>query len=121
MTWKDAFSQGREIIFTTSSLTGRPNSVVVISQGFVDGKLLVAACQMGRTLKNLEENPLVCAVGIRKKEYYRINGRARLSASGKYFRAVVERNDGPGVPSVKKAIAVSVKEVYDLDKVRKIL
>lgn len=117
MGWKDAFKQGREIILSTSSRKGAPNSIVVISQGLVDGKLLISACQMRRTLANLEENKQVCVIGMLFKDYYRIGGTARLFSSGRYYTTAVRRNKGP---AVLKAILVSIKEVYDLDKVKKI-
>lgn len=56
MNWRDNFKEGKEIVLATSSTEGLPNANIVISLGFIDDKLLVANCQMKKTMKNLEEN-----------------------------------------------------------------
>lgn len=116
MSWKNALKKGNEIVISTCS-NSIPNAIVVISQGFIGKKLLINCCQMKRTLKNLEENGNVCMVAKNKKEYYRISGKARMFFSGKYFELAEKRNSGP---SVKCAIVVGIKKVFDLDKVKPI-
>jgi predicted pyridoxine 5'-phosphate oxidase superfamily flavin-nucleotide-binding protein len=53
-----------------------------------------------------------------KLGYYRVKGRAAIYGSGKYFDAAVKRST-PEYP-VKNAIIISVKEVFDLNKMKKI-
>jgi len=53
MDWKEAFNIGNEIVLATTSSDGNPHANVVISKGFIDGKLLVNCCQMNTTLENL--------------------------------------------------------------------
>jgi predicted pyridoxine 5'-phosphate oxidase superfamily flavin-nucleotide-binding protein len=112
--WKDNFEKGKEIVLATSSKEGIPNANIVISLGFVDDKLLVADCQMHTTIKNLKENPNVCVIG----GYFKLKGTAEIFSSGKYFDLCVKENKDY---KVKNAILISVKEVFDLDKVKKIL
>jgi uncharacterized pyridoxamine 5'-phosphate oxidase family protein len=102
-----ALKKGNEIVLATCSKDKIPNAIVVISQGFVDKKLLINCCQMRQTLKNIKENKKVCIVAKNKKEYYRIRGNAKIYASGKYFNASVKRNGGP---AVQCSIVVDIKK-----------
>jgi hypothetical protein len=113
MDWKNNFKKGKEIILATSSKDSIPNANIVISLGFVDDKLLVADCQMTNTIKNLKENPNICVID----GYIRLKGAVEIFSSGKYFDLCVKENKDY---DVKNAILISVKEVFDLDKVKKI-
>ena len=117
MSWQNALKQGNEIVLV-SCTAKRPHAIFVISQGFIGKKLLINACQTKKTLKNILSNSAVCIVAKDNGEYYRINGTAKVYSFGKYFKVGKKRNKGP---VVKKVITVSIKEVFDLDKVRKIL
>ena len=110
---KNKFKKGQEIILATSSKDSIPNANIVISLGFVDNKLLVADCQMTNTIKNLKENPNICVIG----GYIRLKGTVEIFSSGKYFDLCVKENKDY---DVKNAILISAKEVFDLDKVKKI-
>ncbi len=107
--WQDSFKEGKELVLATASKSGQPNANIVISLGFVDGRLLVANCQMVNTIKNLAENQDICAVG----GYYRISGNVELFDSGKYFDLCVQKSEGY---KPKHAIMISVDEIFDLDK-----
>lgn len=109
MNWQDSFKEGKEIVLATCSNECQPNANIVISLGIVDGKLLVANCQMVTTFNNLKENRNVCVVG----GHYRIKGKVNISDSGKYFDLCVEKSNGYDVQS---AILIGVSEVFDLDK-----
>ena len=113
MNWKNNFKEGSEIVLATSSKKSIPNANIVISLGFIDDKLLVANCQMSNTIKNLKENPNICAIG----GYYRIKGRVSIFSSGKYFEMCKQKSKGY---TVKNAIWISIKEVFDLNKVKAI-
>ena len=115
MTWKKAFQKGREIVLATCSKNNAPNAIVVISLGLVDGKILIACCQMKQTLKNIKKNKKVCIVAKINQEYYKIKGNAKVYYSGKYYESAVKVNSGP---CVMCAIVVDVKEVFDLDRVK---
>jgi hypothetical protein len=110
MNWKNNFKEGKEIILATSSIDNTPNANIVISLGFIDDKLLVADCQMSKTINNLSENKNVCVVG----GYFRITGEGKIFSSGKYFDICVEKNKDY---TVKNAILIDVREVFSLDKV----
>lgn len=118
MAWKDALQQEQELVLVTSSKNGNPNAIIVISKGFVDGKLLINDCQMEATTKNIKENNKVCVVAKREKEYYRIKGNAEVYSSGKYLEISKEREGGH---EVRNSIVIDIEEVFDLDKVKKIL
>ncbi len=113
MNWKSGFAEGKEIVLSTCSRTCEPNANVAISLGFVNGKLLIADCQMKTTVKNLNENKNACVIG----GYYRLKGPARIFSSGKYFDLCVKKS----TYAVKNAIVIAIKEVFDMDKTEKIL
>ena len=110
MIWKNNFEKGKELILATSSKDGKPNANVVISLGFTDGKLLVADCQMNRTINNLKENNQICIIA----GYLRIRGTIEIFSSGKYFDLC--NDNGDNEHKVKNAVLIAVKEVFDLDK-----
>ena len=118
MSWKNVFAKGQELVLATCSKNCQPHANLVISLGFVGKKLLIADCQMKTTLKNLKESSLVCIVAKKKGEYYRLKGKAVIYSAGKYFDLC--NGAGEDYPA-KNAILVSIKEVFDLDKVKKIL
>jgi len=111
--WKESFREGKELILATC-LDNNPNANIVISLGFVDNRLLIADSQMKITIKNLKQNKKICIVG----GYYRIRGTVEIFKSGKYFE-ICARKDKKY--PVKNAILVDIKEVFDLDKVKKII
>jgi uncharacterized pyridoxamine 5'-phosphate oxidase family protein len=118
MTWKDALQQRQEIVLATSSKNSDPRAIVVISLGIVDDKLLIGACLMKKTLENIKENNKVSIVAKYNKEYYRVDGNATIHSSGKYLDIAIK---GSNPPLPKHAILIDIKEVFDLDKLKKIL
>ncbi|MBR9682831.1 MAG: pyridoxamine 5'-phosphate oxidase family protein [Candidatus Aenigmarchaeota archaeon] len=120
MNWKDVVQKDREMVLATSSKDGKPHAIFVMCEGWIDDKILINACQTTRSLNNLTENPLACLVIKHEGNYYRIKGKVELHSSGKYFDIGVERN-ADGNNSTKSVILVSVEEVFDLDKIEKIL
>ncbi len=114
MNWKEFFKEGKELVLATCSKDGRPNANIAISLGFVDNKLLIADCQMETTIKNLRENKKICIIA----GYYRLRGSVEIHSSGKYFDLCVQKNKEY---TVKNAVVVNVEEVFDLDKVKRIL
>jgi len=113
MNYQENFKSGKEVILATSSKDGKPNANVVVSLGFVDGKLLLADCQMVTTINNLKENPIICIIG----GYLRIRGMVEIFSEGKYFDMCVKENSEY---KPKNALLVSLEEVFDLDKCEKI-
>ena len=114
MGWKNAFEKGTELVLATSSEKGDPHANIVISLGFVDDKLLIANCQMETTIKNLKATKNICIIS----GYYRLKGIVEIFDSGKYFDICNEANKK--YPT-KSAILITVKEVFDLDKVKEII
>lgn len=120
MTWQDAFQKENELVLTTSSLNGEPHAIIVICKGLLDNKILINVCQMQTSLKNLQENPKASLVSIYNGEYYRINGKINLYSEGKYFDLSVERN-APGTPEPNYALTIDIEEVFDVDKMEKLI
>ena len=114
MTWKEAFEKGKELILATCSKEAEPNANIVISLGFVDDKLLIANSQMETTIKNLKATKNICIVS----GYYRLKGSVEIFDSGKYLD-ICNKTDKK-YPT-KNAILITIKEVFDLDKVKKII
>ncbi len=118
MDWKDAFKKDQEIVLSTCSRDGKPNANIVISLGFSRAKLMIANVSMETTIRNLKENPRICVIG----GYFKILGKVKIFTSGDNFNKsvkVVASQDK--TLKVRSAIVVDIEEVYDLDKVKKIL
>lgn len=114
MNWKESFEEGKELILATCSKDCKPNANIVISLGFLDGKLLIADCQMKTTIENLKQNNKICVIG----GYYRIKGTVEIFTLGKYFEicaSIVSKQDK--TLKMNNAIIVSIDEVFDLEKV----
>lgn len=109
MDWKDDFKERKELVLATCSKSGSPNANIVISLGFIDNKLLVADCQMKTTLRNIKETKKIVVIS----EYSRLNGTVKIFNRGKYLDACIEKSKGY---SVKNALLINVKRVFDLDK-----
>lgn len=114
MDWKNNFKEDKELILSTCSKDGLPNANIAISLGFVDDKLLIADCQMETTINNLKETQKICIIS----GYYRLKGDVSVFSSGNYFDICIKRVKDY---KVKNAIVITVKEVFDLDKIKKIL
>jgi len=110
MTWKSNFEKGKEVVLATSSKDNIPHANIVISLGFVNNKLLVADCQMNNTIKNLKDNQNICVIG----GYIRLKGEVEIFSSGRYFDLCTKNNSDY---KVNNAILITIKEVFDLNKV----
>lgn len=117
MAWKDVLEERQNIVLATSSKDGNPRAIIVVSLGFVDEKLLIGACLMKKSLENIRENNKVSIVAFKDKEYYRIEGVATIYSAGEYLDTAIEKSNPP-LP--KAAILIDIKEVFDLDRGRKI-
>lgn len=117
MNWQKVFRKKSEIVLATFSKKSGPHAIVVISQGFVDGKLIIDACQTKTTLENIKKDNRVCVVGMGSGKYIRLKGTAKLFTSGKYFNIAKEKDTNF---KVSCSIVITPKEVFDLDKVKKI-
>ncbi|PIP15056.1 hypothetical protein COY13_01295 [Candidatus Roizmanbacteria bacterium CG_4_10_14_0_2_um_filter_36_35] len=117
MDWKHALREKQEIVLATCSKNGVPRAIMVISLGLVDDKLLIGACLMKKTLENIKKNNKVSLVTKYDKNYYRIEGEAKIYPSGKYFDIAYSKSSPP-MP--KSAILIEINEVFDLDKQEKI-
>lgn len=118
MAWKNALKEGQELVLATCSKNKIPRAIVVISLGLIDNRILIGACQLKTSLRNIKENKKVSVAVKYKKEYYRINGDAKLHSSGKYFDIAFQKSK-PFMP--KYAITIDIKEVFDLDKIKRII
>jgi len=117
MSWKLSLQERQKIVLATSSNKGLPHAIVVLSLGLVDEKLLVGACLMKTSLKNIKENGKVSIAVMNSNEYYRIEGKAKIYSSGKYFDEAYKKSNPP-MP--KAAILITIREVFDLDKQKKV-
>ena len=112
--WSQAFEKGQELVLVTSSVDAQPNANIVISLGFVEGKILVADSQMKTTIKNLQANKKVCLIN----KYYRLQGTVEIFDQGKYFNLCSAADKKH---PVKHAILITPKEIFDLNKLKKII
>ena len=113
MSWKEFFEKGKELVLATCSKDCNPNANIVISLGFVDGKLLIADSQMQTTLKNLQEIKKICVVA----GYHRLKGNVKIFNDGKFYDLC---NKFDKKYPTKNAIVISIEEVFDLDKGKKV-
>lgn len=117
MSWKNALQVGQEAVLATSSKSGKPRAIVVVSLGFLDDKLIIGACQMKTSLENLKDNKKVSILAKNENEYYRIDGTSTIYSSGKYFEVATKRSSPP-LP--KHAIVVDIEEIFDLDRMKRV-
>jgi predicted pyridoxine 5'-phosphate oxidase superfamily flavin-nucleotide-binding protein len=118
MTWKDTLKEGQELVLATSSKDGKPHTIVVVSQGFVDKKLLLNVVFMKTTLENIKTNNKVSIITKFDSKYYRIEGNATFYTSGKYFDTAIDREKEF---TIKGVLVIDIQEVYSLDPQKKIL
>jgi hypothetical protein len=118
MSWKQAIQERQGIILATSSKENIPHAIIVISLGLLSNKLLIGACLTKTSLGNIKNNNRVSLVAKYKNEYYRIDGQAKIYSTGKYFDIAYKKSKPP-MP--KSAIVIDIKEVFDLDKQKKLL
>ena len=118
MDWPNAFTPRQEIVLATVKKENIPHAIFVLSMGIIENKLLIGVCQMTTTLENIKNNNKVVVIGKSDTGYYRIFGEAKIYSSGKYYKTVCERSKPP-LP--KLAIVIDIKEVYDLDKAKRII
>ena len=114
MGWKDNFKEGNELVLATSSKDGKPNANIVTSLGFFKNELLIADCRMFTTIKNLKENNRIAVVG----EYYKLRGSVEIFSAGKCFDLCQKKAKKH---KVKHAILITIKEVIDLHKCKRII
>lgn len=118
MSWKNALGYRQQLVLSTSSESGTPHAIIVISLGFVSKRLLIGASLMRISQANIRKNNKVSVVAIRGDEYYRIDGRAKIYASGDYLTAAIQRSRPP-LP--RHAVVIDIKGVFDMAKQKKIL
>lgn len=112
--WSAAFAKDQELVLVTSSVDAQPNANIVISLGFVEGKILIADSQMKTTIENLQANKKVCLIS----KYYRLQGTAEIFSQGKYFDLCLAADEK--YPP-KHAILIAPQEIFDLEKLKKII
>ena len=120
MGFKELLNKGKIICLATASNKGKPNAIFAESLGIHEGKILIADVAFDKTLKNLKENNQAAITVQNKKEYYQIKGTIEYFKTGKWLELVKKINSGtPYKP--KAAVLISIKQVYDLDKQKKII
>ena len=119
MGFKELLNNAKLVCFVTSTKGGKPNAIFAESW-FFENKILLVDCHMEKTVKNLKENPQVAVSAQNGKEYYQIKGTAEYLTEGKYFKKAKEIVAGTEY-TAKGAVLVEIKEVWDLDKRKKIL
>jgi predicted pyridoxine 5'-phosphate oxidase superfamily flavin-nucleotide-binding protein len=117
MSWKQAVQERQKIVLATSSKKSQPHAIIVISLGLIDNKILIGACLMKTSLENIKNNGKVSMVVMCNDEYYRIEGKAEVYSTGKYFDEAY-RKSKPPMP--KAALVINIEEVFDLDKQKKV-
>jgi len=110
---KDAWKMHKkEVVFTTVSKDGIPNSVYVAIIFFYDkNTIVIADNKFHKTNKNIEENSSASILFI-TDEYaaYQIKGTIKCYTEGPIYDAMKKANK-EGYPGYK-AVAINVEEVY---------
>lgn len=112
MEWHKSLKNRNKIVLTTSSENNTPRAIVVTSLGFVDEKLLIGVCLMGKSLENIKKNNKISIVTL-QGGYYRVDGLVSIFSNGNYLDIAIKRSNPP-LP--KAALLVKIEEVVDLDK-----
>ncbi|MEI7579431.1 MAG: pyridoxamine 5'-phosphate oxidase family protein [bacterium] len=113
MSYQNLLTNGKELILATVNEDNTPQANIVISLGFFEKQILVGACQMDRTLKNLKRTGNVVVIIKGNGEYYRIRGTAKVASSGPALHEAIKYGKEP---FPEEAILVRIDEVFDLDQ-----
>lgn len=113
MSYTEALAHREPLIVSTVTKTGQPHSNIMLSLGVFDNKILIGLCFLTTTYENLINNNSVCLTTLGSKGYYRIKGTVEMFEKGKYFDLATSLSRPP-MP--KRAILVSITEVYDWEK-----
>lgn len=116
---KKLLAKNKIIVLGTSAKSGEPNLVVVASCGIFNNKILIADCQLNKTLNNLRENKRVAVCAFDNKNYFQVKGRAVYITKGNFFDMVKKINEGtPYKP--KGAILVSIDKIWNLENCKRL-
>jgi len=113
--------EGKIVQLATVSKKGKPNCICVEANKVIGNSILITDNQMEITFKNLMKNNKVALVIYNpKKNYaYQFKGIAKYFSSGKYFNLVKKLPANKDF-SPKGAILIKVKEIYDLNEVKRV-
>ena len=76
---------------------------------------------MKKSFENLKHNKNISLATIDKGNYYYMaNGKSEIYSSGEYFDIAMEKSKDDNIKP-HHILVVDIKEVFDLDKVKKIL
>lgn len=114
-TLQEIFSKWKELVISTSSLKWEPHSVIAISIWIIWERLVIANCQMKKTVENLKNNPQVSIISW----YFRLKWEVKIFDEWKYFEICEKENTWTWY-TPKNAIVVTIKEVINLDTWEKI-
>ena len=85
---QDLFKKVSDVVFTTASADGQPNSCIVGMKAVIDDETVYLSDQFfKKTLANVQANPKVAIVFWQGSEAYEIHGTARYVNEGPEFEA----------------------------------
>ena len=83
---KKLFAEVEEVVFSTASVDGQPNSCVVGMKAVIDDETVYLSDQFfKKTLANVQANPKVAVVYWKGAEAYELHGTARYVNEGAEF------------------------------------
>ena len=112
------FKEVKDVVFTTASLDGQPNSCIVGMKAIIDDETVYLSDQFfKKTLANVQANPKVAVVFWQGTEAYELHGTARYVNEGAEFEEQKAWVDAAfekmGMPiRAKGGCFVSVEAVY---------
>ena len=115
---QDLFKKVSDVVFTTASADGQPNSCIVGMKAVIDDETVYLSDQFfKKTLANVQANPKVAIVFRQGSEAYELYGTARYVNEGAEFEAqkawVDAAFEGMGLPiKAKGGCFVHVDEVF---------
>ena len=112
------FKEVKDVVFTTASLDGQPNSCIVGMKAIIDDETVYLSDQFfKKTLANVQANPKVAIVFWKGTEAYELYGTARYVNEGEEFTSQKEWVDAAfekmGLPiKAKGGCYVHIDEVF---------
>lgn len=103
------------VVLATASLAGVPRAIFVEINQAAEDQIIITDNEMGRTRKNLLENPCVFLLAFEEDYSYclKISGEAQYVTRGKYFDFVKGLESNKDY-SPKGAVVVRIREVVEL-------
>lgn len=113
------FLEEKVVSLATASKNAKPNLICVEVNKIINNQLLISNNYFKKTLTNLKENNKIALTAINQGKFLQFKGLAKYHSSGKYLNLIKKLPTNKNY-SPRGALLIKIKEIYDLDNLKKI-